>query len=699
MLGDTAVAVHPDDPRYRHLIGATVKLPLAERDIPIIADTYVDPEFGSGCVKITPAHDFNDHAIGERHGLPLVNVLTDRAAINNNAPSAYRGLDCFEARKRIVADLQRLDLVERIDDHLLQVPRGERSGAIIEPFLTDQWFVKVAPLAAPAIEAVESGAIEFVPKQYENVYFAWMRNIQDWCISRQQWWGHRIPAWYDADGNVYVGHDEHDARVKNGIAPETALTQDEDVLETWFSSSLWTFATLGWPEQTAALEKFHPTDILITGHDIIFFWVARMIMMTLKFTGDVPFRQVHITGLVRDAEGEKMSKTRGNGVDPLDIVDGITLEALVAKRTSNLTQPQMAARIEATTRKDHPEGIPAYGTDALRFTCCALASTGRDMRFDLARVEGYRNFCNKLWNASRFVLGSIGEDDLEGPVEYTMADLWIRSRANHLVTAAALAIDTCRFDLYANAVYEFVWREYCDWYLELTKPVLWDDDASVELKRGARRTLLEVLELLLRASHPVMPFITESIWREVARPLGKTSASIMIEPWPDVTEFRPDPAADETIEWLKQVVLGVRNVRGEARIKPAVTVDVLLQGGSSRDVELAAATSGLVKRLARVGTIDWLAADAEPPVNALTLVGDLKVMVPLAGLIDVATERDRLGKELERRSQELERVSAKLANQAFVAKAPAAVVDKERAKAAEIEAALATLRDQLATLG
>ncbi len=700
MLGDTAVAVHPEDERYTALVGKRVRLPLVGREIPIIADDYVDPEFGTGCVKITPAHDFNDNEMGARHDLPMVNVLTEDACINGNAPEAYRGLDRYEARERVVADLDAEGLLEAVEDHKLMVPRGDRSGAVIEPLLTDQWFVKIQPLADPAIAAVENGDVAFVPKSYENLYFSWMRNIQDWCISRQQWWGHQIPAWYDDAGGVYVGRSEDEVRERHGLADDVALTRDPDVLETWFSSALWSFATLGWPDDSAELERYHPTDVLVTGHDIIFFWVARMIMMTLKFTGEVPFRKVYIHGLVRDAEGQKMSKTKGNGLDPLDLIEGIDLDSLVEKRTTNLTQPQMAPRIEKQTRKEFPDGIPSYGTDALRFTFCALATSGRDVRFDLNRIEGYRNFCNKLWNAARFVLMNCRKDDgvsLDGEAEYSLADRWIRSRLHHLLADSQRAIDTYRFDLYANAVYDFVWHEYCDWYLELTKPVLWSESTAPEALRGTRRTLLTVLEALLRAAHPIMPFITEAIWREAAPLLGNDDPTIMLQPYPTPADFTADAEADAAIEWLKGVVLGVRNIRGEADIRPKQTVDVLFQGGSDRDRALAATTEELFKRLATIDRIDWLAADDKPPANALALVGDLKVMVPLAGLIDLDAERARLTKEIGRREQEVGRLEAKLGNASFVDKAPKQVVDKERQKLADAEAALTTLRQQLAS--
>jgi valyl-tRNA synthetase len=701
MLGDTAVAVHPDDDRYRSLVGGSVMLPLANRKIPIIADEYVDMEFGSGCVKITPAHDFNDHDIGERHHLELISIMSEDASLNDNAPPAYRGLDRFDARERIVDDLDALGLLEKVEPHRLMVPRGDRSEAIIEPLLTDQWFVKILPLAEPAIAAVENGEIEFIPKQYENVYFSWMRNIQDWCISRQQWWGHRIPAWYDEAGNVHVGRNEQEVRTRHGLDPSVSLRQDPDVLETWFSSSLWTFGTLGWPDDTEELSQFHPTDVLVTGHDIIFFWVARMIMMTLKFTGEIPFRKVYIHGLVRDAGGQKMSKTRGNGIDPLDLIDGITLDELVEKRTSNLTQPQMAAAIEKHTKKDFPSGIPSYGTDALRFTYCALASTGRDVRFDLARIEGYRNFCNKLWNAARFVLMNCqngADGDLDGPAILNLQDRWILSRTRRMLAEAERAIDTYRFDLYANTIYEFAWHEYCDWYVELTKPTLWAADASAEDQRGARLTLLKVLDCLLRASHPIIPFITESIWREVAPLLGNRAKTIMLQPFPEPADFAADDEADAAVEWLKGVIVGIRNIRGEANINPGTEIEILLQGGGPSDRELAAATAPLLKRLAKVTGIGWLGDAETPPPNALALVGELKVMVPLAGLIDVAAERARLTKEIDRLKQELARSEKKLSNESFVSKAPKEVVERERMKAEETSSASAVLQRQLDSL-
>lgn len=702
MLGDTAVAVHPEDERYAHLVGQNIILPLVGRTIAVIADDYVDREFGTGCVKITPAHDFNDNEMGARHELPLINIFTPEAAINDEAPEAYRGLDRLEARKQIVKDLDAEGLLEEIKDHKLMVPRGDRSNAVIEPLLTDQWFVKIGPLAEPAIAAVENGDITFVPKQYENTYFAWMRDLKDWCISRQQWWGHRIPAFYDDAGNVYVAESEAAARAKYSLADNLTLFADDDVLETWFSSALWPFATLGWPEQTPELERYLPTNTLITGHDIIFFWVARMIMMTLHFTGKIPFQTVYIHGLIKDAEGQKMSKTKGNGLDPLDFIDGIDLEALVAKRTSNLTQPKMAARIEKQTRKDFPEGIAAYGTDALRFTFAALATTGRDVRFDTNRIEGYRNFCNKLWNASKFVLMNTDALDLTLAGAPSAVDHWILSKCARMVNDARFALDTYRFDIYANTVYEFVWHEYCDWYLELSKPLLWNKDADPAARVAAQRTLLQVLEILLRTAHPVMPFITETLWQQVAQRLGLIpegqDASIMLQAFPDSADMPINDAAEAQTEWLKAVVTGIRTIRGEANIKPSQEIPLLLQGGEAKDRDNAAQAETMLARLANVTSIEWLGDDVEAPLNALSLVGELKVMVPLAGLIDLEAERGRIGKEVGKAQQELEKIEKKLGNESFVAKAPEAVVAKERNRAAELKGTLETLEMQLQAL-
>ncbi len=679
MLGDTAVAVHPADPRYADVVGATVALPLVGRRIPVVADDYVDRQFGSGCVKLTPAHDFNDYALGERHGLPLVNVFHADATVNDNAPPAYRGLDRFAARRRVVEAMRAAGLLERIEPHTLVVPRGDRSDAVVEPWLTDQWFVKIAPLAEPAIDAVRRGAVEFVPKQYENMYFAWMRDIQDWCISRQQWWGHRIPAWYDDAGNVYVGRTEAEARAKGGVAADVPLRQDDDVLDTWFSSALWTFGTLGWPERTPELAAYHPTDVLVTGYDIIFFWVARMIMMTLRFTGEVPFRKVYIHGMVRDADGAKMSKTRGNGLDPMDLIDGVSTEELVAKRTANMTQPRMAEAIAARTRREYPDGIPAYGTDALRFTFCAMASQGRDLAFDLKRIAGYRNFCNKLWNAARFVqLHAAPCAEQRSPTTLGLADRWIRSLAGRLAGQAHETLAAYRFDLYANAVYEFAWHEYCDWYLELAKPVLFDQAAPAEQAQAVRWTLLEVLETLLRVAHPIVPFVTETLWRAVAR--DGSGGMLVQQPFPAAGAWPQDEEAEAAIAWLKGVVTAVRNIRGELNVSPATEVELLLAAGDDRDRTRLAATEALLGRLAKVSGWRWLAAGEAVPPAAVQVVDGLKVLVPLAGLVDVAAERQRLGKAIDKLRKDLARTEAKLANGSFLAKAPPAVVAKEQAK-------------------
>ena len=705
MLGDTAVAVHPEDPRYKDLIGQTVRLPLADRDIPIIADDYVDPDFGSGCVKITPAHDFNDYEVGKRHDLPQINLFTIEARLNDNAPQAYRGLDRFDARKKVVDDLDALGLLEKVEDHTLQVPRGDRSGVVIEPYLTDQWFVAVESLAKPAIEAVENGDIQFVPKNYENMYFSWMRDLQDWCISRQLWWGHRIPAWYDEDGNVYVGRDEDEVRREHNLG-DRPLSQDEDVLDTWFSSALWTFSTLGWPEQTDELQTFHPTDVLVTGFDIIFFWVARMIMMTLKFTGQVPFKQVYVHGLVRDAEGQKMSKSKGNVLDPLDLIDGIDLDTLVEKRTRGLMQPQKEKQIAKRTRKEFPDGINAYGTDALRFTFLSLASTGRDIKWDMGRIEGYRNFCNKIWNAARYVLMNTENQDCgldadSGEVTLSLADRWIVSALQRAETEVTEALDQFRFDVASHAAYEFIWNEYCDWYLELSKPVLYGDEYSEAEKRGTRRTLVRVLEAILRLAHPFMPFITEEIWQKVAPLAGKTpaaegaDATIMRQPFPVSDHERLDPRAESDIEWIKAVITVIRNIRGEMRIPPGKALDVYLHNGKDIDRERLAANHNFMCRLAKLERITWLNAEDSAPASATGLVGDMEILVPMAGLIDKDAEIERLGKEIEKLRKEVARGESKLRNPNFVDKAPDEVVAKEREKLDDHRSQQARLEEQM----
>ena len=719
MLGDSAVAVHPEDERYKALIGSFIDLPLVGRRIPIVGDDYCDPEFGTGCVKITPAHDFNDYEVGKRHNLPLINILDQDAAVlavaqifnadgsvndalDNSLPAEFASLDRFEARKQIVAALQAADLLVSIDDHALKTPRGDRSGAVIEPWLTDQWYVSTKSLAEPAIAAVEDGRIQFVPKQYENMYFSWMRDIQDWCISRQLWWGHRIPAWYDDAGKVYVGRNEAEVRSKHNLG-DINLRQDNDVLDTWFSSGLWTFSTLGWPEQTDYLKTFHPTDVLVTGFDIIFFWVARMIMLTMHLiknedgTPQIPFKTVYVHGLVRDSLGHKMSKSKGNVLDPLDIIDGIDLETLVEKRTSGMMQPQMAKAIEKQTREEFAEGIASYGTDALRFTFLSLASTGRDVKFDMGRVDGYRNFCNKIWNAARYVMMQCEDQDCgldDQAVELTVADRWIISQLQRTEAEVSRQLDNFRFDLAAQALYEFIWNQYCDWYLELSKPVLWDKEAPVERTRGTRRTLVRVLEASLRLAHPFMPFITEEIWQRIAPMAGKSGDTIMLQPFPDSSGDALDAQAEGDIEWLKELMLALRNIRAEMNIGPGTPLPLYLGNATAEDLRRLEVNQVTLNKLAKLESVTRLAADEEAPMSATALVGEMQVLVPMAGLIDTKAELARLDKEMQRLNGEIKRVSGKLSNQGFVAKAPAEVIEKERAKQTDFEQALARLTEQ-----
>ena len=701
MLGDTAVAVHPDDERYAHLIGKTVTLPLVGRDIPIIADDYVDKDFGTGCVKITPAHDFNDYEMGQRHHLEMINIFDNDANINNNAPEKYRGMERFAARTQVVADFEALGLLEKIVDHTLKVPRGDRSGVVIEPYLTNQWYVKTQPLAEKAIEAVENNSIQFVPKQYENMYFSWMRDIQDWCISRQLWWGHRIPAWYDDAGNIYVARNEAEVRSKYHLADDIVLHQDNDVLDTWFSSGLWTFGTLGWPEETDELKTFHPTDVLVTGFDIIFFWVARMIMLTLHFRKEIPFHTVYVHGLVRDSHGQKMSKSKGNVLDPIDLIDGIDLDALVAKRTTGLMNPKLAPKIEKATRKEFPEGINPYGTDALRYTYYSLASTGRDINFDVGRIEGFRNFCNKIWNATHYVLMNcegedcgIAADGNNLPVELSLADRWIISKLQQVETAVAEGIESYRLDLASQALYDFIWNEYCSWYVELSKPILKDDNASPEQLRGTRRTLIRVLEVTLRLAHPLIPFITEEIWQKIKTLAGKEGATIMLAPYPVSDASKIDPLAVVDIEWVKKIIVGVRNIRGEMNIPPSAKLPLYFANGSADDKQRLDANQRYLIKLANLENTDWLAAGEEGPMAATALVGDMEILVPMAGFIDKDAEIARLDKEIDKLQKDIERLNAKLSNASFVDKAPVDVVDKEKERLAANQSAIDKLQQQ-----
>jgi valyl-tRNA synthetase len=697
MLGDTAVAVSPIDDRYKALVGKEIILPLTGRRIPIIADQYVDMAFGTGCVKITPAHDFNDYDVGHRHDLPIINILNEDASLNDEVPEKYRGMDRFEARKAVIADLDALGLLEKIEDHTMAIPRGERSGVVVEPFLSDQWFVNIKSLAEPAIKAVEDGKIEFIPKNAENIYFSWMRNIEDWCISRQLWWGHRIPAWYDADGNIYVGRSEQEARDKHNLAASVELVQDPDVLDTWFSSALWTFSTLGWPEQTKELETFHSTDIMVTGHDIISLWVSRMIMMSMKFTGEVPFKKVYIHGLVTDATGQKMSKSKGNGLDPMDIINGISLDELVAKRTDNLMQPKMAKRIDKATRKEYPEGITAYGTDPLRFTFYSIASRTRTIRFDMKRVEGYRNFCNKLWNAAIFVSGNINDNESRlgnTDVELSTIDHWIISEFQKTAAAVNLAMETYRFDLAAKEIYEFVWDEFCDWYLELTKPILNSDAATQAQKLGTQQTLARILESVLRLAHPFLPFLTEELWQKVPATVRLSGDTIMLQPFPVADEKLINDAASKDVDWLKTVVTGVRNIRGEMDISPARQVPILFSNGSTEDQERLDKFSRELTFLVRPESLTWLGDNAEKPMSATALVGEMELLVPMAGLIDKEAELARLDKEIDRKQKDRAKTEGKINNPSFVEKAPEEVVQKERDKLQDLDSALEKLNEQ-----
>jgi len=689
MLGDSAVAVHPDDARYQNLIGKSINLPLTDRRIPIIADDYVDMEFGTGCVKITPAHDFNDYEIGQRHDLEIINVLTDDAKINTNAPLEYQGLDRFDARKVIVKDLEKQDLIEKIDPHTLMVPRGDRTNSIIEPYMTDQWFVKVEPLAEPAIEAVKNGSIRFVPENWEKTYFNWMENIEDWCISRQIWWGHRIPAWYDNDGKFYVAESLEDAQSQAGKSVE--LTQDNDVLDTWFSSALWPFSTLGWPEKTPELSRFYPTSVLVTGFDIIFFWVARMIMFGLKFANDVPFKDIYITGLIKDGNGQKMSKSKGNVLDPIDLIDGINLEELLDKRTQGMMQPKLAERIQNQTKKEFPNGIPAFGTDAIRFTFTALASFGRDIKFDLKRVEGYRNFCNKLWNASRFVLMNLESRSINYDAALSSQDKWILSRLQHVKIEVEKHLSDYRLDLMSQTLYEFVWHDYCDWYLELSKPLL----ESKKTKEGCEATLIKVLSETLTLLHPIIPFITEEIFEQSQKIQSKPDNKLIALSFPEVEKELFNDDAEVEINWLKDFILGIRKIRGEMNISPGKLLPCFIKDYSAKDQIFIDNNKSIIFTLAKLDSIALLSPNDEEDESAIALVGEMKILIPLAGLIDKKDEQDRLNKEIEKLQKLKNQFSVKLSNEKFINGAPEAVVNNEKEKLETTESTLKDLKEQL----
>ena len=730
MLGDVAVAVHPDDERYGHLVGQQLHLPLTGRTIPVIADDYVDKEFGTGCVKITPAHDFNDYAIGQRHKLAPITIFTLDAKVNDNAPEKYRGLDRYDARKQVLADLEAAGLLVETKPHKLQVPVSDRSDAVIEPMLTDQWFVDLTSdtlkdgrpggrkaITEPALDAVRSGEIKFVPENWSTTYTQWLDNIQDWCISRQLWWGHRIPAWYDEEGNIFVGEDEADARASAVQPPVGALRQDDDVLDTWFSAALWPFSTLGWPGEGPIRNErgevvadwsqdqlFLPSAVLVTGFDIIFFWVARMVMATKYFVGQVPFREVYINAIVRDAEGQKMSKSKGNTLDPLDLIDGIALEPLVTKSTKSLLIPQVREKVEKRIRKDYPDGIPAIGTDALRFTFAALASYSRTINFDIKRAEGYKAFCNKLWNAARFVLMNLQDADGH-PLEIaapagapaTEAERWILTRLKQTLTEVEQHFVSYRFDHLAQALYEFVWNEYCDWFLELAKPALNGDDAAAAA--STRHTLLVVLETVLRALHPVIPFITEEIWQNVAPRLALAETSVYDRPYPQAADMVSDDAATAEIEWFKAVLSGIRRIRAEMNIAPGKTIPLLLADGDTTDRARAAKFAAQIAFLARVEAAQWIEPGADEPATAAAVVGKLRVLIPLAGLIDLGAEKARLAKEIGRIEGEIKKCESKLGNERFVANAPAEVVAQERQRIVDWNTTLAALREQARKLG
>ncbi len=693
MLGDSAVAVHPDDERYAHLVGKTINLPLTDRKIPIIADDYVDMDFGTGCVKITPAHDFNDYEMGQRHNLEIINILTDDAKINDTVKSTYTGMDRFVARKQIVKDLDEQGLLEKIDPHKLMVPRGDRSNAVIEPYLTDQWFVKVAPLAQPAIDAVKKGEIRFIPENWDKTYYNWMENIEDWCISRQIWWGHRIPAWYDENGNIFVADSLEEAQKQAGEG--VMLRQDEDVLDTWFSSALWPFSTLGWPEKTPDLARFYPTDVLVTGFDIIFFWVARMIMFGLKFTGEVPFKDIYITGLIKDGQGQKMSKSKGNVLDPIDLIDGISLEDLLSKRTQGMMQPKMAEKIKKQTKKEFADGIPAFGTDALRFTFVALASFGRDIKFDLKRVEGYRNFCNKLWNASRFVLMKLEGETIDTNAKLSTADEWILSRLQDTKTKVEKHLKDYRLDLMSQELYEFVWGDYCDWYLELSKPLLADE----RTKAGTQATLIKVLNEMVTLLHPIIPFITEEIFEQCNTILDKDNQSLITQAYPQVESQLISEQSEMEIKWLQTFILGIRQIRGEMNIPPNKPLNCFVQNFNKTDEVYLNKYINILNTLSKMATIDKLATNDEAPESATALVGEMKILIPLAGLIDKEQEAARLNKEIEKLEKQKMVSEGKLNNKKFVSSAPEAIVNTEKERLASAESAITDLSEQLKKIG
>jgi len=695
MLGDTAVAVNPKDERFKELIGRRVLLPLSRREIPIIGDNYVDPEFGTGCVKITPAHDFNDFEVGKRHKLPSVNILNLDGTLSNEVPNPFKGLEISDARKKVIKEMEKLDLLEKIEPHKIKIPRGDRSNSILEPLLTYQWFLDVKKMSNVAIKAVKKGQTEFVPKNWENTFFAWMNDIQDWCISRQIWWGHRIPAWFDEEGNIFVAEDEDKVRQKYELGSQKKINQEEDVLDTWFSSALWTFSTLGWPSKDNLLKKYHPTDVLVTGFDIIFFWVARMIMMTTHFISEVPFKKIFIHGLVKDSEGQKMSKSKGNILDPLDIIDGIKLKTLIKKRTEGLMQPKMKEKIEKQTTKEFPKGIQPFGTDALRLTYCSLASGSRDVNFDLKRVEGYRNFCNKLWNAARFINLQLAEINGSGTKESKdTPDLWIKERLNEASQKVNSYFEEFRFDLATQTIYDFIWNEFCDWYIEICKIRFSSPDYQKSEKKAILKSLISTLEESLRLAHPIMPFITEEIWQQFKPEHANKSPSIMISKYPTGKTKKASKTMND-IEWVKEIVTSIRNIRGEMKIKPSLKISALLQQGNRTDKQRSKDFEHLIIELAGLSSVRWIDSDEEPPASAINFHKNLKVLIPLEGLIKAVEENERIEKNISKLTKESDSLSKQLNNEKFIKNAPLEVVKDQKKRFKEISKELLLLDIQL----
>ena len=698
MLGDTAVAVHPDDKRYKNLIGKLVNLPLTDRKIPIIADDYVDQEFGTGCLKITPGHDFNDFDIGKKHDLEIISILDQSAKIIQSAPKEYQGLDRFDARRKIVEDIESLGLMQEIEDYTLTIPRGDRSGAILEPLITNQWFLKMEPLAEPAITVVKNGELKFVPENWSKTYFEWLENIQDWCISRQLWWGHRIPAWYDNEGNVYVGESESEVREKNNIKNSIALTQDEDVLDTWFSSALWPFSSLGWPDETYDLKTFYPTNVLVTGFDIIFFWVARMVMMGLKFMKEIPFKEIYIHGLIKDKNGQKMSKSKGNILDPIDLIDGISLEDLLEKRVQGLMQPEMEKRIINDTKKEFPNGIPDFGTDALRFNFAIQASTGRDIRIDLRRVEGYRNFCNKIWNASRFIKKNTNDFELLdiNDANGHAIDQWIQSKFAGTIDEIERQFNQYRFDLAATAMYEFVWNDFCDWYIELAKTLINDPEISDSQKDYTKNNLIKMLDAILRMLHPTIPFITEEIWQSLNE--DNKRRSIMKADFPSSNDWRVDDEIVANTEWLKNIVSSVRQIRSEMNIPPNESIKIIINDASNTDSRRLESLGSFILNLASVESITQKDTSDDIPKSAFALLNQMKIYIPLEGLVDIEEEKARLEKKLVKLNQELKSVQDRLSNDTFVEKAPTEVVEELKGKLKSLMSDQTRIEEQIKLL-